>query len=158
MVLPAQLAFLDVGGQEMFVILVVALLIFGGRLPEVARNFGKTVGEFRRSAQKLTRDFRYDANDSWTPRFPHQDAIKKWTGMPREPEPPDSLDGFGATDPLATPQDSTDERPADEFSGGGPVEIPDSEDPPLVNDVEAAGDPARDESDPGPGDQEPSKS
>lgn len=54
------LLFLDLGFQEMFLILVVALLLYGGRLPEVARSLGRTVGELRRQALSLSREFRVD--------------------------------------------------------------------------------------------------
>ncbi len=57
---PPHLAFLDLGFQELFVIMVMALLLFGGRLPEVARSLGRTVGEFKRSANSMTREFRFD--------------------------------------------------------------------------------------------------
>lgn len=33
---------------EIVVLLIVALLVFGGRLPEVARKVGRTVSQFRR--------------------------------------------------------------------------------------------------------------
>ena len=36
------------GPAEMLVVLVVALLLYGGRLPEVARSWGKSFAEFRR--------------------------------------------------------------------------------------------------------------
>lgn len=36
------------GGAEWFVILLVALLLFGKRLPEVARSMGKSVTEFKK--------------------------------------------------------------------------------------------------------------
>ena len=42
------LAFWSPGPAEMLVLGVVALLLYGGNLPEVARSWGKTFAEFRR--------------------------------------------------------------------------------------------------------------
>ena len=42
------LAFWSPGPGEMIVIAVVALLLYGGNLPEVARSWGKSFAEFRR--------------------------------------------------------------------------------------------------------------
>lgn len=44
------------GGSEWFVILLVALLLFGRRLPEVARAMGQSITEFKRGMQNLTND------------------------------------------------------------------------------------------------------
>jgi sec-independent protein translocase protein TatA len=38
----------NLGFAEMLVVLVVAVLVFGGNLPQVARRFGRTVSEFKR--------------------------------------------------------------------------------------------------------------
>lgn len=49
---------LGVGFQEMFLIMVVALVIFGpGRLPEVAGQVGRAVRDFRRMTADLTGEF-----------------------------------------------------------------------------------------------------
>jgi len=41
-------AFWSPGPSEMIVLAVVALMLYGGNLPEVARSWGKTFAEFRR--------------------------------------------------------------------------------------------------------------
>lgn len=47
-----------IGYQEMFVVLVVALVIFGpGRLPELAGQAGRMVRDFRRMTADLTGEF-----------------------------------------------------------------------------------------------------
>jgi TatA/E family protein of Tat protein translocase len=55
-----QLALFDVGMGELLAIMVIALLLFGGKLPEVARSLGRTVGDFKRSADRLSREFRHE--------------------------------------------------------------------------------------------------
>ena len=47
-----MLALANVGPWEVIVILVVALLLFGKRLPEVARSAGKAVSEFKKGMRE----------------------------------------------------------------------------------------------------------
>ena len=41
------------GMQELIIIGVVAVLLFGSRLPEVARSFGKSYSEFRKGLSDI---------------------------------------------------------------------------------------------------------
>lgn len=51
-----------IGMQELAVILVVALLIFGPkRLPELARTLGKGLAEFRKASNELRQSFMMEA-------------------------------------------------------------------------------------------------
>jgi sec-independent protein translocase protein TatA len=48
----------NLGVAEIVVLLVIGLLLFGNRLPGLARTLGKTVVEFRREASSLTEELR----------------------------------------------------------------------------------------------------
>ncbi len=49
------MSFLGIGGGEIILILVVALLIFGpGRFIEVSRNLGKTIRDFKKATSDLS--------------------------------------------------------------------------------------------------------
>ena len=50
------LAFSMPGGPELIVILVFALLIFGRRLPDVARSLGKSIVEFKKGIKDVRDD------------------------------------------------------------------------------------------------------
>jgi sec-independent protein translocase protein TatA len=48
---------MNLGASEIFLILLVVLLLFGGkRLPELARSLGKGLAEFRRATQEVQRE------------------------------------------------------------------------------------------------------
>ena len=49
------LAFFEIGFSEMVVVGIVALLLFGGRLPDVMRTLGASYRSFRRGFDDLSR-------------------------------------------------------------------------------------------------------
>jgi len=57
-----------IGVQELAIILVVALLVFGPkRLPELARMLGRGMAEFRRASSDLRASFDLDASNQPRP-------------------------------------------------------------------------------------------
>lgn len=87
-----MLAFLPggIGPMEMMVFGVIALLLFGKRLPEVARSLGKGIVEFKRGIKGVEDEFRGAANPRYDapPRRrpdPVDDDQQEWTAPRFEP-------------------------------------------------------------------------
>ncbi len=58
-----QFLFLNMGGGEIFMVLLVVLLLFGGKgVPGIARTLGKSIREFKDAASGIQRDFQNSAN------------------------------------------------------------------------------------------------
>jgi len=54
---------LFISGQEIFVVLVIVLLLFGSKkIPEVARGLGKGMREFRRATEDIKREINEESN------------------------------------------------------------------------------------------------
>jgi TatA/E family protein of Tat protein translocase len=65
---PHILAFLqNLGWPEMLVIGVIALLIFGKRLPEVGRSLGKGIVEFKKGLRDTGDELKEGVNDRPAP-------------------------------------------------------------------------------------------
>ncbi len=63
------MAFWSPGPMEIMVILAVLLLLFGRRLPEIARSMGKSLTEFKRGMNDTREDIENSINqadDSYT--------------------------------------------------------------------------------------------
>ena len=43
----------NIGGEEMFVLMIIGVLLFGRNLPEVGRTLGKTVAQLKRGFQEF---------------------------------------------------------------------------------------------------------
>jgi len=54
---------LFISGQEIFVIFLIVLLLFGAnKLPEIARGLGKGVNEFRKATDDIKREMHAETN------------------------------------------------------------------------------------------------
>jgi sec-independent protein translocase protein TatA len=101
----------SIGGPELVVIFVVALLVFGPRkLPEIGKMLGKGLGEFRRAANEL--------RSSLETEVAREESISRPTGsVPAPPALPpagvvstEADPGSGATPPDAPDAGTATER------------------------------------------------
>jgi sec-independent protein translocase protein TatA len=65
-------AFMSFGFSELLLVGVVALLVFGGNLPDVMRTLGRSYAKFRQSLHELSRPVRDEMREITTlpPRVP----------------------------------------------------------------------------------------
>lgn len=88
--------FFGIGPGELLLILAVALIIFGpGRLPELARNLGKMIREFRKATSEVTREFTVEVERErlkGEPRKPKDDPSPAALA-PSPPKPNQDNDG-----------------------------------------------------------------
>ncbi|NLW83596.1 MAG: twin-arginine translocase TatA/TatE family subunit [Phycisphaerae bacterium] len=58
------LAFWTPGPGELIIILAIAVIIFGRRLPEIARGLGKSITEFKKGIKDTEDDFHKAIDES----------------------------------------------------------------------------------------------
>jgi sec-independent protein translocase protein TatA len=57
------IAMFGIGPMEMFIVAIVALLLFGNRLPSVMRSLGTGISEFKRGLNEVTREVTKEVDD-----------------------------------------------------------------------------------------------
>lgn len=85
-----------IGMPELVIILVVGLMLFGGRLPDVARSLGRSVNQFKRGLRDLKGEFDKAEADEPPASLPSRRPAAVGPGSagpsapaPRDPAPPD---------------------------------------------------------------------
>ncbi len=65
------------GGWELIIVLVVALLLFGRRLPDIARSAGKSIVEFKKGLKDVSNQIENESKhiDELPPRKEEPDAV-----------------------------------------------------------------------------------
>ncbi len=78
--------FSGLGYTEMVLIGVIALMLFGSKLPDIARNFGATYRQLRSKVDEFQREFReWERMDTPPPR-PRVDVEESETVEPQTPK------------------------------------------------------------------------
>lgn len=86
----STLAFFErLGPMELLIVLAIALLLFGRRLPEVGRSLGKGIVEFKRGLKGISDEIEDESN---------RPASRK-----EMPPPPADERRVSRTDPVETP-------------------------------------------------------
>ena len=88
----SSLAFFDVGGPELMMVMLVLLLLFPSkRIPELARGIGKTIRDFKKAAGGFEDELRR--------------AIESPPSPPQPRKPPDFLTPPSPDSPAPQPPD-----------------------------------------------------
>jgi sec-independent protein translocase protein TatA len=101
----ALLAFWSPGPSEMLLLALVALLLYGGELPQVARTWGRQFAEFRRGLSGIQREFN-EAIYNEPHRLEYHPPTKAEPAA-SEPTTPGEPTATGEPASAGVPQDST---------------------------------------------------
>ena len=74
--LPALLAIGGIGTTELIIIVVIGLLIFGRRLPEVGRNVGRSLVEFKKGVKGIDDDIDSGSKPQTSPKLTDQSVAR----------------------------------------------------------------------------------
>jgi sec-independent protein translocase protein TatA len=139
-------AFLDgIGFSEMLVIGFLAILVFGGNLPDALKNLGRAYAKFRKGLSDVSRPLRDEIQRATTlPPEPYVPALPATTTPAPPPEPPEPYGAgstgsapLGPTGPTGSTMGGSPAFPAASMAGGagsalsGAPDPSDDEPPPV---------------------------
>ena len=111
------------GGPEILLLLVLALIVFGPRkLPEVGKSMGKMLAEFR----KASNDFKRTIEDEVEAEKAREEAQSAAPARLEEAASPTEASGDMPAFPLGTPSDPTVARGSAGADPGAPEDPPPS--------------------------------
>lgn len=96
----------SLSGMDLLIILGVGLLIFGGRLPQVGRNLGKGIVEFKKGLKSVQDDIESDLDEE--PAARRRESLPERERAYRQP-----LSESGEERRVPRSEPVTDPRPAD---------------------------------------------
>jgi len=117
---PGVLGFGFPGGYEWIILLILGLLIFGRRLPEVGRSLGKSIVEFKKGIKNIEEEIDTESSRS-TPHDPPAIPPSRPAEFPRTSEPSEprvSHDPMAAAG-LDTDEPEQAEQPVEQPASGG---------------------------------------
>lgn len=116
-------AFLSPSPGEMLLVMLVALLLYGGELPKVARSWGKSLAEFKRGFSGIQKEFNQVFQDE-PRRIPYHDPVYSHDAGTVDTHNDETVEGelagVRSSDELA--HDSHDDEPFTESFRKQPVE------------------------------------
>ena len=80
-----------IGTGELLIIGVLAVILFGSKLPDVARNFGKSYQQFRKGLSDIQTSFSTDLDSKSSSNGygnSNRDRIKHYKDAADDPDPP----------------------------------------------------------------------
>jgi Sec-independent protein translocase protein TatA len=106
-----QLAFMSPSPSEMLLVMLIALLVYGGDLPRVARTWGKTLAEFRKSMSGIQNDLRnvlneYDDSPRRLPYYESQSPVDTTQEVATQQAPDPNLDYVEPADTVDSSESS----------------------------------------------------
>ena len=111
---PGLLGFGFPGGYEWIILLILGLLIFGRRLPEVGRSLGRSIVEFKKGIKNIEDEIETESSGDKFAAATHQELPR--TSQPAEPRV--SHDSMSATEAAAGLDDSEPEQVKQPATGG----------------------------------------